>query len=390
MTGTLDLTAEPVGSALVLSLSGVLDHATAAASRADFRDEALAMPAPGLLVFDLRDLDLATAAGARALDDLASLLRSRGIACRSVVEPDSPPAKTLRSVGLDAYLPMFDTVEDALAAAAPGTGQALPSLRPSTRPSTRPPTRPPLRPPSQAERIASRLAEMTREVLDERTVAAAMGHVVDAALAVVPHAKAVSVTLQRPDGTFYTPATTAEIAVELDKAQYGSGHGPCVDAADPRGPAYTVSVDLTRDERWPRFTSRALAYGLGAVLSTALLPHGAAGVAAGALNIYTERNLLTEADRVRALLLATHASLALAHIAQLEARESERTQFRQALESRDVIGQAKGILMHRQGYTAEHAFEVLRKASQDLNIKVVDLARTLTTRHHEIDREIDG
>jgi AmiR/NasT family two-component response regulator len=54
--------------------------------------------------------------------------------------------------------------------------------------------------------------------------------------------------------------------------------------------------------------------------------------------------------------------------------------------SRDVIGQAKGILMQRQGITADAAFDLLRKTSQELNVKLVDVAQTLADHRAEIDR----
>jgi AmiR/NasT family two-component response regulator len=60
------------------------------------------------------------------------------------------------------------------------------------------------------------------------------------------------------------------------------------------------------------------------------------------------------------------------------------TQLRKALETRDVIGQAKGILMQRRGITAEEAFDLLRRTSQDLNIRLAELASTLATRHTEL------
>ncbi len=53
--------------------------------------------------------------------------------------------------------------------------------------------------------------------------------------------------------------------------------------------------------------------------------------------------------------------------------------LRQALETRDVIGQAKGILMASEGTTADEAFDILRRASQRLNVKVRDVAAQIAT-----------
>jgi AmiR/NasT family two-component response regulator len=58
--------------------------------------------------------------------------------------------------------------------------------------------------------------------------------------------------------------------------------------------------------------------------------------------------------------------------------------LRRALESRDVIGQAKGILMERRGIDEDEAFDVLRTASQALNVKLARVAETLASRRAEI------
>jgi AmiR/NasT family two-component response regulator len=107
----------------------------------------------------------------------------------------------------------------------------------------------------------------------------------------------------------------------------------------------------------------------------------------GALNIYSrELDGLSNADGDIALLLATHASLALAHTQALTNAELQTAHLRKAIDSRDVIGQAKGILMQRRGITAPEAFDVLRQASQELNVKLAELASTLATRHADLDR----
>ncbi len=84
------------------------------------------------------------------------------------------------------------------------------------------------------------------------------------------------------------------------------------------------------------------------------------------------------------MILAAHASTALAGTVVATTAELETTQLRQALQSRDVIGQAKGILMERRGISADEAFDVLRRASQSLNIKLTTVAQTLVDRRAEI------
>jgi hypothetical protein len=123
------------------------------------------------------------------------------------------------------------------------------------------------------------------------------------------------------------------------------------------------------------------------VLSTALLPGPPTGRSIGALNVYSRfANGLDSADRDVLLLLATHASLALAGTDAVTRGELQAEHLRKAVDSRDVIGQAKGIIMARRGVSADEAFDILRRAPQDLNVKLAELARTLASRHTEVDQ----
>jgi GAF domain-containing protein len=234
--------------------------------------------------------------------------------------------------------------------------------------------------------LAQQFATLTHSLLDASTTGDVLQQVADAALHVVPGADLVSVTLRSPDGTFHTPIQTDPVAGELDQIQYELQEGPCLAAADPQGPAVATSDNLAVDESWPRFGPAAAERGLFAVLSTALLPNARPPHLSGALNIYSRRpSGLREADQALALLLATHASLALAHTTEVTQGKLQAEQLLRAIDSRDVIGQAKGILMGRRGLTAEQAFTVLRRTSQALNVKLVELAETLVNNHAEFD-----
>jgi hypothetical protein len=235
--------------------------------------------------------------------------------------------------------------------------------------------------------LARQFAHLTRRLLGADTVADALEHVMRVTFAVVPDAAVVSVSLRSSDGKLHTPVETDPLGTELDALQNQHGHGPCMDAAHGEGPAYTHSGDLAREPAWPGFGPAAAELGYGSVLSTALVPEPAKPRLAGALNIYAHAKggLGDETTRDLALVLATHASLAVAHTEAVRLADLREIQLRRALESRDVIGQAKGILMHRRGIGAEEAFDLLRRTSQDLNIKLAELAVTLVTRHTELD-----
>ncbi|WP_291419899.1 GAF and ANTAR domain-containing protein [Actinophytocola sp.] len=235
--------------------------------------------------------------------------------------------------------------------------------------------------------LARQLTLLTKTLLAADSVAGALEHVVDAAFEVLPDADVVSVTLRSDDGRLHTPVQTNPLAVELDELQYRYGHGPCLDAARTPGMAYKYAGNVAVEPEWPQFGPAAAERGVLSVLSTALVPDAAPPRLSGALNAYSRKlgGLGDAVSRDRALLLATHGSLALAHTEAVRLADLREAQLRTALETRDVIGQAKGILMNRRGLTAEQAFDLLRRTSQELNVKLVEVARTLAARHAELD-----
>jgi GAF domain-containing protein len=234
--------------------------------------------------------------------------------------------------------------------------------------------------------LAQQFATLTYSLLDADTVAQVLEQVVHAARRIVPHADLVSITLRSPDGTLTTPVHTDPLAIELDQIQYDYTEGPCLDAAQPTGPAHATSPNLANEPNWPRFGPAAAHRGIHALLSTALLPITPPPRQTGALNIYaTTPHTFTETDHATTLLLATHASLALARTHAATTTQLHTEHLRRAIDSRDVIGQAKGILMTRRGLSPDAAFDLLRHTSQDLNIKLVELAETITTHHTQLD-----
>ncbi|MDI5975440.1 GAF and ANTAR domain-containing protein [Amycolatopsis magusensis] len=229
--------------------------------------------------------------------------------------------------------------------------------------------------------LAGEFAHLTLLLINARTTAGVLQRVVDAAYRLVPGTELASITLRSPDGRFHTPVETEPVALELDQVQYDTGEGPCVSAAQPDGPAYVRSEDLGADPAWPRFGPAAARHGYHSVLSTAVLPDARPPRLSGALNLYSTRpGGFSEDAQDVALLLSTHASLALARTETFTRAELQAAQLRQAIDSRDVIGQAKGILMQRRGLTADEAFALLRRTSQRLNVKLTEVAEALTAR----------
>lgn len=201
--------------------------------------------------------------------------------------------------------------------------------------------------------LAQQFVVLTHALLDSGSVGAVLERVVHAARDIVPGADLVSVTLRSVD-RFHTPVETDRVARELDQLQYELGEGACVEAARVPGPGMAATDDLVSDVRWPRFGPAAAARGFRSLVSTALLPDATSPQLSGALNVYSRRaGGIAAADRNVLLLLATHASLALATTRAVTRGELMVEQLRAAFDSRDAIGQAKGILMARRGIDAE-------------------------------------
>lgn len=175
------------------------------------------------------------------------------------------------------------------------------------------------------------------------------------------------ITLLR-DGRPVTAVFTDSTAPEVDTAQYETGKGPCLDASRD---LVVYRIDDTANEaRWPEFAAAARAAGIQSTLSLPLVV-GAAGL--GALNLYSyDLDAFVEEDD--ATVFAAQAAVVLANSQAYWAAQALAAQLEQALASRAVIEQAKGILIATQRYSEDEAFADLRRRSQNTNRKVREIA----------------
>jgi ANTAR domain/GAF domain len=232
--------------------------------------------------------------------------------------------------------------------------------------------------------VAEEFVALAHRLLAATTVYEVLNHVVSAGLAAVEGADMVSVTVRGRDGRFHTPVDSAPLAVTLDELQYRFDEGPCVEAARTAGPDVITSADLAAGTEFPRWGPAAAEAGVGSVLAVGLFPT-ADEPRTAALNFYSfHAGGLDRSDRDAAIVLAAHASTALATTEASTAKDVKLAHLEAALRSRDVIGQAKGILMERRGIGEDEAFAVLRAASQSLNVKLAQVAETLASRRADI------
>jgi GAF domain-containing protein len=214
-----------------------------------------------------------------------------------------------------------------------------------------------------AVRILSRL------VLAEETLEATLTRVASLACRTLDGCDLASLTMIN-DGRPSTPVQTDSAASDLDAAQYRSERGPCLEAYSVRQ-VVRGTIPASAD-RWPEFTSAATKAGIRSVMAVPLV---AGERPLGALNLYSKSiDCYDENDEETAALFSEQAAVACANAEVYWRTYSLTEHLREALESRDVIGQAKGILMARRNCTPEVAFEALRQVSQHRNIKLRQVA----------------
>jgi GAF domain-containing protein len=197
--------------------------------------------------------------------------------------------------------------------------------------------------------------------------------VVTGAVDHVPSAQHAGITVLRGKGQLQTAAASGTHPAVLDALQKRYEQGPCLDAARSRSP---IQVDdLSNDARWPLFRRDALAQTpVRSSLSMPLLPdkHTTA-----ALNIFADHPQAFSAEAVEiASAYTINAALAWSAV-------RAKNQIPRALASRDLIGQAKGILMERYGVSDGQAFALLKRLSLESRISVAEVARRLVAKQPE-------
>ena len=177
--------------------------------------------------------------------------------------------------------------------------------------------------------------------------------------------RAGSICLLTSDGKFDTAAYLDARAGECDRLQAEFGEGPAHDAVC--GEPVQRSLDLAAEPRWTRWSPAAAALGFRSTLTVRLFTNATLGT----VNLYSPRaGELDPAGVCTTQVMGAHASVVVAAMIT-------EGHLRCAMLTRNVIGQAQGMLMERHRLTADEAFDLLRRHSQQTNVKLVVLARRI-------------
>ncbi|MFJ8630914.1 GAF and ANTAR domain-containing protein [Streptomyces sp. NPDC093568] len=218
-------------------------------------------------------------------------------------------------------------------------------------------------------RFAQQMAFMARDLLAQDSVSSTLERITASATELVEGCDAAGILVLH-DRRVETLAPTHQLVVDSDQLQERLGEGPCFDAARSSvGERVFRIADLTSlQQRWPAYAPQAHALGVGSMMGFLLFTDEQDF---GALNLYSRKpGAFTESSELAGWLLASHAAVAFS-------AARTHAQMEEAVGTRHVIGEAMGILMGSHRLTEEQAFDVLRRYSQENNIKLREVARLI-------------
>jgi transcriptional regulator with GAF, ATPase, and Fis domain len=217
--------------------------------------------------------------------------------------------------------------------------------------------------------LAVELAGMARDLLFQDSVQKTLDRIVAHAVQLIDGCDDAGVLVIDSGKKVRTLAAHGDLVVASDRLQEEVGQGPCFDATRLRHPVYRIEDISHTIDRWSRYAPRARELGVGSVMGFCLYTEDDN---LGALNMYSTRpGAFTGESEALGWLLASHAAVAFS-------AARTHAQLHHAMASRHDIGAAMGIVMERCKVNEDQAFEVLKKCSQDHNIKLRDVARTIT------------
>ncbi|MFJ2262900.1 GAF and ANTAR domain-containing protein [Streptomyces sp. NPDC087844] len=217
------------------------------------------------------------------------------------------------------------------------------------------------------EQFAISVAEMARDLLAQDSAQGTLDRVVEHAKVLINGCDEAGILTVR-QGEVHALAATSDLVRRSDRIQQDLQQGPCFDAVTDRQQIYAIEDLREPSKQWPRLAPELRKLGMGSMMGFLLFTEDDN---LGALNVYSYKaGTFDETARRAGWILASHAAVAFS-----AARTHQ--QLSHAMETRHEIGEAMGILMERYGLTEDTAFKVLKKTSQDRNVKLREIARQI-------------
>ena len=217
------------------------------------------------------------------------------------------------------------------------------------------------------QQLAETVGEISRILLAEPDVQSTLDRMCTLLVRTVEGCDHAVVTVVH-DHHLESPAGSDDVGPAVDAIQLEADEGPCVQAI--RAQQTVISDDLNTETRWPRFSRRAVeATGVRSMLAFRMF---VASDTLGSLNLYSKQpRAFTEESLAVGTIFAAHASVAL----RAAQTKEDLARLRELVETRELIGQAKGILMGRRGVSSQAAMEMLCRSAERLKIELRELAR---------------
>lgn len=231
------------------------------------------------------------------------------------------------------------------------------------------------------QQLAEAFAEISQVLLAEPDVQRTLDKMCELLVDTVEGCNHAVVTVVR-NHHLESPAASDEIGPIVDAIQFEVDEGPCVEAI--KAHQTVVTDDLATETRWPRFSRRAVeATGVRSMLAFRM---SVASDTLGSLNLYSKQpRAFTEESMAVGTIFAAHASIAL----RAAVTKEDLARLREIVETRELIGQAEGILMARQGISPQAAMDILCRGAERLKIELRELARRVV-RGEEGKRQTPG
>lgn len=239
---------------------------------------------------------------------------------------------------------------------------------------------------SESERYPDELIDsaeaLTRLIAEDLRFEETMKRMTDLAVQAMDGAEFCSISQAAPDGSnFRTVATTDDIGNRIDDLQKETGEGPCLSSVEDH---QTFHIrDMVEDETWPKFSRRAgEETGIKSMVSYVLR---LSDDLTGAMNMMSSRkDAFSPLDVDAGTLFAAQAAVAMHGAIIQDASDRKVAQLEEGMKTRQMIGQATGILMAAHRVDEQAAFEMLKTASQHANVKLRDIAAKVVEKADEV------